>query len=175
MNRFCVFWFQVGTVLPAGGGATQARMAALAAGLPVSSGKLVVWFFSILISALSTTNRQCSSGLQAFVNIAGAIKTGTIKVFAFFPSKPTSWRNRLVLLPVLKAWAALEWWTELENLTPLYNFLLDHRYDRFNMWKESRLTAQLTKDANAKDCLTPMGITSENVAAKYNISREKQG
>jgi len=30
--------------------------------------------------SLATTNRQCSSGLQAFANIAGAIRTGTIKV-----------------------------------------------------------------------------------------------
>lgn len=46
-------------MLPAGGGATQARMASLAAGIPENS-------------ALATTNRQCSSGLQAFANIAGA-------------------------------------------------------------------------------------------------------
>ena len=26
----------------------------------------------------------------------------------------------------------------------------------------------------AMDCLIPMGITSENVAEKYNVSREKQ-
>jgi len=31
-------------------------------------------------ACLATTNRQCSSGLQAFVNIAGAIRTGQIKV-----------------------------------------------------------------------------------------------
>eukprot|EP01120_Amphizonella_sp_Union-15-10_P001541 TRINITY_DN116_c0_g1_i1.p1 TRINITY_DN116_c0_g1~~TRINITY_DN116_c0_g1_i1.p1 ORF type:complete len:427 (-),score=90.08 TRINITY_DN116_c0_g1_i1:62-1342(-) len=57
----------VGTVLPPGGGATQARMAQFLAGLPYEI-------------SLTTVNRQCSSGLQAFANIAGEIKTGAIDV-----------------------------------------------------------------------------------------------
>jgi len=57
----------VGWVLAPGGGATQARMASFLAGFPDST-------------ALSTTNRQCSSGLQAVANIAAAIKNGYIDV-----------------------------------------------------------------------------------------------
>lgn len=57
----------VGWVLAPGGGATQARMATFLAGFPDST-------------ALSTTNRQCSSGLQAVANIAAAIKNGYIDV-----------------------------------------------------------------------------------------------
>jgi acetyl-CoA acyltransferase 1 len=57
----------VGNVLPAGGGATNARMAALHAGFPEST-------------AVSTLNRQCSSGLQAVVQIATAIQAGLIDV-----------------------------------------------------------------------------------------------
>lgn len=57
----------VGNVLPPGGGATTARMAALFAGFPEST-------------AISTTNRQCSSGLQAVANIVAAIKAGYIGV-----------------------------------------------------------------------------------------------
>ncbi|OCK84941.1 3-ketoacyl-CoA thiolase B [Lepidopterella palustris CBS 459.81] len=57
----------VGTVLAPGGGATEFRAAALAAGFPVTS-------------AVKSLNRQCSSGLQACVDIANAIKTGMIDI-----------------------------------------------------------------------------------------------
>jgi len=57
----------VGTVLPPGGGATQARMAMFLAGLPETT-------------SVSTVNRQCSSGLQALANIAAAIKNGYINI-----------------------------------------------------------------------------------------------
>jgi acetyl-CoA acyltransferase 1 len=57
----------VGTVLAPGGGATEFRAAALAAGFPVTS-------------AVKSLNRQCSSGLQACVDIANAIKTGMIEI-----------------------------------------------------------------------------------------------
>ncbi|KAI9149786.1 3-ketoacyl-CoA thiolase with broad chain length specificity [Blastocladiella emersonii ATCC 22665] len=58
---------QVGNVLPPGGGATVARMAALYAGFPDTT-------------ALSTINRQCSSGLQAVSSIANAIAVGQIDI-----------------------------------------------------------------------------------------------
>jgi len=115
---------QVGTVLAAGGGATQARMAALKAGIPETS-------------ALATTNRQCSSGLQAFANIAGAIKTGTIKIGIA---------------------AGVESMSTHSMADGVGN-----------------LNTNLTQDGGAPaDCLIPMGITSENVAAKYNLTREEQ-
>ncbi|MCJ1414262.1 3-ketoacyl-CoA thiolase with broad chain length specificity [Xylographa parallela] len=57
----------VGSVLPPGGGATEFRAAALAAGFPEST-------------AVKATNRQCSSGLQACVDIANAIKAGMIDI-----------------------------------------------------------------------------------------------
>ena len=57
----------VGSVLPPGGGATEFRAAALAAGFPETA-------------AVKSLNRQCSSGLQACVDIANAIKTGMIDV-----------------------------------------------------------------------------------------------
>jgi len=58
---------QVGTVRPAGGGAVEARMAMFSAGYPETT-------------CLATTNRQCSSGLQAFVNIAHEIQLGIINI-----------------------------------------------------------------------------------------------
>lgn len=57
----------VGTVLAPGGGATEMRAAALVAGLPETA-------------AVRSLNRQCSSGLQACVDIANQIKTGMIDV-----------------------------------------------------------------------------------------------
>lgn len=57
----------VGSVLPPGGGATEFRAAALAAGLPES----------VAVKAL---NRQCASGLQACVDIANAISAGMIDI-----------------------------------------------------------------------------------------------
>ncbi|KAK3711079.1 3-ketoacyl-CoA thiolase with broad chain length specificity [Vermiconidia calcicola] len=57
----------VGSVLPPGGGATEFRAAALAAGFPEST-------------ALKSLNRQCSSGLQACVDIANAIRCGMIEI-----------------------------------------------------------------------------------------------
>jgi len=38
----------------------------------------------------------------------------------------------------------------------------------------NKLSGKIFEADNAKKCLIPMGITSENVAAKYGISREKQ-
>ncbi|KAK7418567.1 3-ketoacyl-CoA thiolase with broad chain length specificity [Neonectria punicea] len=57
----------VGTVLAAGGGATEMRAASLVAGFPETT-------------AVRTLNRQCSSGLQACVDVANQIKAGMIDV-----------------------------------------------------------------------------------------------
>lgn len=57
----------VGNVLPPGGGASAARMAALHAGIPNTS-------------ALNTVNRQCSSGLTAVNQIANEILAGQIDI-----------------------------------------------------------------------------------------------
>ncbi|KAF2264613.1 3-ketoacyl-CoA thiolase B [Lojkania enalia] len=57
----------VGAVLAPGGGATEFRAAALAAGFPTST-------------ACKSLNRQCSSGLQACVDIANQIKAGMIEI-----------------------------------------------------------------------------------------------
>ncbi|EXJ54214.1 acetyl-CoA acyltransferase [Cladophialophora yegresii CBS 114405] len=56
-----------GCVLAPGGGATEYRAAALVAGFPTST-------------AVRSLNRQCSSGLQACVDIANAIRTGMIEI-----------------------------------------------------------------------------------------------
>jgi acetyl-CoA acyltransferase 1 len=57
----------VGTVLAPGGGATEMRAASIVAGLPVTT-------------AVRTLNRQCSSGLQACIDVANQIRTGMIDI-----------------------------------------------------------------------------------------------
>lgn len=57
----------VGSVLPPGGGATEFRAASLVAGFPEST-------------AVKSLNRQCSSGLQACIDIANAIRSGMIEI-----------------------------------------------------------------------------------------------
>ncbi|KAI1118242.1 thiolase [Nemania sp. NC0429] len=57
----------VGEVLAPGGGATEMRAATLVAGFPEST-------------AVRTLNRQCSSGLQACVDVANQIRAGMIEV-----------------------------------------------------------------------------------------------
>ncbi|KAF9219996.1 thiolase [Gyrodon lividus] len=57
----------VGNVLPPGGGASAARMAALHAGIPNTT-------------SINTVNRQCSSGLSAVNQIANQIIVGQIDI-----------------------------------------------------------------------------------------------
>ena len=57
----------VGNVLPPGGGASAARMAALHAGIPIET-------------SINTVNRQCSSGLTAVNQIANQIRAGQIDI-----------------------------------------------------------------------------------------------
>lgn len=57
----------VGTVLAPGGGATEMRAATLVAGFPETT-------------SVRTLNRQCSSGLQACIDIANQIRAGMIDV-----------------------------------------------------------------------------------------------
>ncbi|KAF9244198.1 acetyl-CoA acetyl transferase [Melanogaster broomeanus] len=57
----------VGNVLPPGGGANAARMAALHAGVPITT-------------SINTVNRQCSSGLSAVNQIANQIIAGQIDI-----------------------------------------------------------------------------------------------
>ncbi|KAI4215886.1 MAG: hypothetical protein LQ351_001874 [Letrouitia transgressa] len=57
----------VGNVLAPGAGATEFRAAALVAGFPATA-------------AVHAVNRQCSSGLQAVVDIANAIRCGMVDV-----------------------------------------------------------------------------------------------
>ncbi|KAH9889021.1 acetyl-CoA acetyl transferase [Cubamyces lactineus] len=114
----------VGNVLPAGGGATAARMAALHSGIPNTV-------------PISTVNRQCASGLQAVNIIASQISAGQID---------------------------LGIGAGVESMT--FGYGGGAMPDGFS--------EAVLQNQEAEDCLLPMGITSENVAADFGISREAQ-
>ncbi|KAI8995044.1 Thiolase, N-terminal domain-containing protein [Pilobolus umbonatus] len=112
----------VGNVSGKGGLATPSRMAALAAGFPDTT-------------SVSTLNRQCSSGLQACVQIATAIQAGLIEVGIG---------------------------AGVESMTSDY------------FGRQIPLSDKLCKNPIVNDCKIPMGITSENVASAYGITRQDQ-
>nr|XP_061792434.1 3-ketoacyl-CoA thiolase A, peroxisomal-like [Nerophis lumbriciformis] len=112
----------VGNVLQPGAGAVMARVAQFLSGFPESV-------------PVYTVNRQCSSGLQAILNIAGAIRSGAIDL-------------------------GLACGVESMSLQSMGN--------------PGDLSSRLVDNDKARDCLIPMGMTSENVAERFGISREKQ-
>eukprot|EP01052_Picozoa_sp_SAG31_P013940 SAG31_NODE_851_length_11519_cov_4.727145_4_plen_268_part_00 len=84
-----------------------------------------------------TVNRQCSSGLQAFANVAGSIAAGSIDVGIAAGVESMSTDDMMSAAP-------------------------------------SAISDAATDSDEGMDCLTPMGITSENVAEKFGITREEQ-
>ncbi|KAL7405074.1 hypothetical protein ABVT39_023407 [Epinephelus coioides] len=112
----------VGNVLQPGAGAVMARVAHFLSGFPETV-------------PVYTVNRQCSSGLQAVFNIAGAIRSRSIDLGLACGVESMSLRG---------------------------------------IGDPGDLSSRLTDNDKARDCLIPMGITSENVAEKFGVSREKQ-
>ncbi|CAL8324771.1 unnamed protein product [Boreogadus saida] len=112
----------VGNVLQPGAGAVMARIAHFLSEFPETV-------------PVYTVNRQCSSGLQALFNIAGAIKSGSIDL-------------------------GLACGVESMSLQEMGN--------------PGDLSPRLVDFEKARACVVPMGITSENVAERFGISREKQ-
>ncbi|XP_035493624.2 3-ketoacyl-CoA thiolase, peroxisomal [Scophthalmus maximus] len=112
----------VGNVLQPGAGALMARVSQFLSGFPETV-------------PVYTVNRQCSSGLQALFNIAGAIRSGSIDL-------------------------GLACGVESMSLRAMGN--------------PGDLSSRLVDIDKARDCIIPMGITSENVAERFGVSREKQ-
>ncbi|KAM4705771.1 3-ketoacyl-CoA thiolase, peroxisomal [Rhinophrynus dorsalis] len=111
----------VGNVLQPGGGALVARAAQFFSGIPETVPCYCV-------------NRQCSSGLQAIINIAGGIRNGSCDIGLA---------------------CGVESMT-LRSVNP------------------GDVSSRIVENSKARDCLIPMGITSENVAERFGVSRQKQ-
>ncbi|XP_074552421.1 3-ketoacyl-CoA thiolase, peroxisomal [Halichoeres trimaculatus] len=112
----------VGNVLQPGAGALMARVAHFLSGFPETVPTY-------------TVNRQCSSGLQALFNIAGAIRSRSIDLGLACGVESMSLRS---------------------------------------VGKPGDVSSRLMDNEKARDCIIPMGITSENVAERFGVSREKQ-
>lgn len=115
----------IGNVLQPGSGATTSRMAMFLAGFPAST-------------SLQAINRQCSSGLQAVMTIANAI------------------RSRQIDFGIGGGVESMSLYSMESGVDP------------------NTLSNKVFEHPVAQNCLMPMGITSENVAEKYKVSREKQ-
>uniref|UniRef100_K7FVV5 Acetyl-CoA acyltransferase 1 n=1 Tax=Pelodiscus sinensis TaxID=13735 RepID=K7FVV5_PELSI len=112
----------VGNVLQPGAGAFTARVAQFLSGFPETV-------------PISCVNRQCSSGLQAVINIAGGIRNGSYDIGLACGVETMSLRN---------------------------------------VGSPGDVSSRMIDNSKARDCLIPMGITSENVAERFGISRKKQ-
>jgi len=114
---------QVGTAISPGGGASQARIAMFLAGFSEKT-------------SITTCNRQCSSGLQALANLAGAIKAGYVNIGIASGFESMSMHSMEASL--------------------------------------GELNENMFSNDFAKDCLLPMGVTSENVAEQFGVTRKEQ-
>lgn len=115
----------IGNVLSPGAGATTSRMGGFLAELPHTAG-------------LSAVNRQCSSGLQAVMNIVNSIRGGQIDIGIGGGA---------------------------ENMSQFsFNDAIKPEY----------ISDAVYEHDVARNCLMPMGITSENVAAEFGVTREEQ-
>jgi acetyl-CoA acyltransferase 1 len=132
----------VGSVLPPGGGATEFRAAALVAGFPVTA-------------AVKSLNRQCSSGLQACVDIANAIKSGMIDIGIG---------------------------AGVESMSLQYGYVQNFNQRSVNCTHTRRgrpgavaeFSELLDSHPEAKNCKVPMGVLSEKMAKDRGISRKIQ-
>jgi acetyl-CoA acyltransferase 1 len=113
----------VGNVLAPGGFASQARMAMFLAGFPDSV-------------PVSTVNRQCSSGLQAFANVASNIRAGFYDVGIAAGVESMSTADM--------------------------------------MGSVGDINEKVFDNELAAACLNTMGVTSENVAEKFGVTRAMQ-
>jgi len=115
----------VGNVLQTGAAGNVARIAQFMSNIPETV-------------TLNTTNRFCSSGLQACAHIAGAIKAGYIDIGIGAGVETMSLNDMTRPPPGMK------------------------------------INPRILDNEKAAAVLIPMGITSENVARQFGVSREKQ-
>uniref|UniRef100_A0A670ZXM0 Acetyl-CoA acyltransferase 1 n=1 Tax=Pseudonaja textilis TaxID=8673 RepID=A0A670ZXM0_PSETE len=121
-NRCEFISLYLGNVLQPGAGAAMARIGQFISGIPETV-------------PISSVNRQCSSGLQALINIAGGIRNGSYDIGLACGVESMSLRSAT---------------------------------------DPGDVSSRIMDFSKARDCLIPMGITSENVAERFGISREKQ-
>jgi len=102
----------------------------------------------------SVVNRQCSSGLQAVANIAANIKAGVIDVGIAGGVESMTQTGM-----------------QAPDMASLNQEVVSAAMTRMGGGTVEGIDADVDV---ASTCMTPMGITSENVAERWSISRERQ-
>ena len=115
----------VGNVLQVGAGAHTSRMAMFIAGIPDTASLMAV-------------NRQCSSGLQAVMNIANAIRSHQIDIGIGAGVESMSL-------------GSMDGVVDVNNLAP-----------------------EVFEFEGSQNCLMNMGMTAENIAERYKVTRQEQ-
>jgi len=101
----------------------------------------------------ATTNRQCSSGLSAILNIAGEIRSGVIDI---------------------GIGAGVERMSGSGFGAPPKKVVASGGAAEGKQGPTSGMNKKILELPIARDTLIPMGITSENVSERYGIKREDQ-
>ncbi|CAG8977888.1 hypothetical protein HYALB_00001765 [Hymenoscyphus albidus] len=142
----------IGVVLSELGGSKAGRMAMNHAGLPTST-------------SFYTVNRACSSGLTAITSVAQQIATGMIDVGigGGMESMTRNYGSRAIPTDL---WPALKASEDADSMTRNYG----SRAIPTDLWP----ALKASEDADVRDCIMPMGLTSENVAERYGVSRGDQ-
>lgn len=150
----------VGEVLAPGGGATEMRAAALAAGLPETA-------------AVRTLNRQCSSGLQACVDVANQIRAGMIEIGIGAGVESMSTQYGYVLISSLRS---LPYMYPFLPSPPPYQFSHANQNCsvQFSPNAVSEFSELLESHPEAANCKVPMGVLSEDMARDLKIARADQ-
>lgn len=175
----------VGSVLgPSSQRANECRIAMFLAGFPDTV-------------PVRTVNRQCSSGLQAVADVAAGIRSGFydigiaagVETMSINPMKVR--RHHVHVLDHFSFQISLHIRappisSPLQHPTPYVASidsthcpsspmpLIDSPQCSPSVQWEGGVNPRVEETPQAKSCLIPMGITSENVAAKYGITREAQ-
>lgn len=150
----------VGEVLAPGGGATEMRAAALAAGLPETA-------------AVRTLNRQCSSGLQACVDVANQIRAGMIEIGIGAGVESMSTQYGYALISSLRS---LPYMYPFLPSPPPYQFPHANQNCsvQFSPNAVSEFSELLESHPEAANCKVPMGVLSEDMARDLKIARADQ-
>jgi len=136
--------------------ANQARIAMFLAGYPVSVRPPTRSHPHARRSPapqvpVRTLNRQCSSGLQAVADVASAIKARCDVVCSARAHPPQAGYYDMGVAAGVESMSSDPFKVDDANINP-----------------------KVFENSHARGCLTPMGITSENVAAKFGVTRADQ-
>ena len=148
----------VGNVLGIAGSANVSRMAALHAGYPVST-------------AVSTCNRQCSSGLQAVAHIAAAITAGSIDI-----GIGAGMESMTMDLPKPSKLERSDLQGNASGTSndPGKKAVGGPGLNALSASAAAAVAPEMLQVKEAADCLIPMGVTSEIVATRFGITRSEQ-